>query len=49
LVKQAYNELVATGDYKLVTKKPVMPNYKEVAVNRAARSAKLRILEKLKA
>ena len=47
LVKQAFNELVATWNYKLVTKKPVMPNYKEVAINRAARSAKLRILEKL--
>ncbi|MCX6824569.1 MAG: 16S rRNA (cytosine(1402)-N(4))-methyltransferase RsmH [candidate division SR1 bacterium] len=47
LVKQAFNELVATGNYKLVTKKPVMPNYKEVAINRAARSAKMRILERI--
>lgn len=46
LVKQAFNQLVATWNYRLVTKKPVMPNYKEVAVNRAARSAKLRILER---
>ncbi|MCX6824600.1 MAG: 16S rRNA (cytosine(1402)-N(4))-methyltransferase RsmH [candidate division SR1 bacterium] len=46
-VKQAFNALVATGNYKLVTKKAVQPNYKEVAVNRAARSAKLRILEKI--
>jgi len=45
-VKQAFNELVATWNYKLITKKPVMPNYKEVAVNRAARSAKLRIIER---
>ncbi|MFA6256320.1 MAG: 16S rRNA (cytosine(1402)-N(4))-methyltransferase RsmH [Candidatus Absconditabacterales bacterium] len=45
-VKQAFKELAATGKYKLVTKKPIKPNYKEVTVNRAARSAKLRILEK---
>jgi len=48
LVKQAFNVLVATWAYKLVSKKPIMPNYKEVAINRAARSAKLRILEKTK-
>ncbi len=46
LVKQAFAALVATWQYVLVTKKPVMPNYKEVAKNRAARSAKLRILER---
>lgn len=47
LVKQAFNDLVATGKYRLLTKKAVKPNYQEVAVNRAARSAKIRILEKL--
>ena len=46
-VKQVFNELVATWAYRLVTKKAVKPNYKEVAVNRAARSAKLRILQKI--
>jgi 16S rRNA (cytosine1402-N4)-methyltransferase len=46
-VKQAFNELVATWNYRLVTKKPVMPNYKEVAINRAARSAKMRIIERI--
>ncbi len=46
LVKQTFNELVATWKYRLVTKKPIAPNYKEVAINRAARSAKLRILER---
>jgi 16S rRNA (cytosine1402-N4)-methyltransferase len=46
-VKQAFNELVASWAYKLVTKKAVKPNYKEVANNRAARSAKLRILQKI--
>ncbi|EKD25548.1 MAG: hypothetical protein ACD_80C00025G0002 [uncultured bacterium (gcode 4)] len=45
-VKQAFNALVATWNYTLITKKAVQPNYKEVAINRAARSAKLRILER---
>jgi len=47
LVKQAFHYLVATWKYTLVVKKTIKPNYKEVAVNRAARSAKLRILEKI--
>jgi len=47
LVKQAFNELVDTRKYKLVTKKPIKPNYKEVAANRASRSAKLRIIERI--
>jgi len=45
LVKQAFNTLVVTWKYRLVNKKPIMPNYKEVALNRASRSAKLRIIE----
>ena len=47
LVKQTFKALVETWNYILVTKKAVAPNYKEVAVNRAARSAKIRVLEKL--
>jgi len=46
LVKQTFHDLVATWKYTLVVKKTIKPNYKEVAVNRAARSAKLRILER---
>ncbi len=47
LVKQAFHQLAETGKYVLVNKKALKPNYKEVAVNRAARSAKMRILEKI--
>lgn len=47
LVKITFNELADTWNYKLVSKKPIKPNYKEVAANRAARSAKLRIIEKI--
>lgn len=46
-VKQAFAALAPTGKYRLVTKKAIKPNYKEVAVNRAARSAKIRIIEKI--
>jgi 16S rRNA C1402 N4-methylase RsmH len=46
-VKQAFNALVDTGKYRLLTKKAIKPNYKEVAANRAARSAKIRIIEKI--
>ena len=46
-VKRAFVALAATGNYALVTKKAIQPNYKEVARNRAARSAKMRILEKI--
>ncbi len=47
LVKQAFNALAATGEYKILTKKALKPNYKEVAINRAARSAKIRVIEKI--
>ncbi len=47
LVKQAFNELADTGKYKIITKKALKPNYKEVALNRAARSAKIRVIESI--
>lgn len=47
LVKQSFAELVKTWKYRLLTKKPIIPTYKEVAVNRAARSAKMRIVERI--
>lgn len=34
-------------DFKLITRKPIVPNEKEIEVNSRARSAKLRIAEKL--
>lgn len=46
-VKEKYKELVETGKYKLVSKKAIIPDYKEIEKNKAARSAKLRIIEKL--
>lgn len=35
-------------DFKLVTRKPIVPSEEELAVNNRSRSAKLRIIEKLK-
>ncbi len=43
-VKQAFRALAATGDYVLVTKRPIVPDATEAAANRRSRSAKLRVL-----
>ena len=48
MVKIAFKELEKGGNFKLVNKKVIQPNYKEVEANKAARSAKLRIIEKIK-
>lgn len=44
-VKQKFREL-ARQDWKIVTKKPVVPTPAEVAVNRRSRSVKMRVIEK---
>src|SRR5439155_3437996 len=46
-VKQAFRSAEQTGQFKLVTKKPVSPTDNETARNPRARSAKLRVIEKL--
>lgn len=46
LVKQSFKNYVETGAYTLVCKKAIQPNYKEIEKNKAARSAKLRIIKK---
>ena len=46
LVKRCFQELAESGDFVLLTKKVVIPHYTEVAKNKAARSAKLRVIEK---
>jgi 16S rRNA (cytosine1402-N4)-methyltransferase len=46
IVKYAFKALDDTWDFTLVNKKVIVPHYTEVQKNRAARSAKLRIIEK---
>lgn len=47
LVKQRFNELGQTDEFRKITKKPVMPSEKEIEENRRARSAKMRCLERI--
>jgi len=46
LVKYDFKRNAEAGLYKIVTKKPIMPGREEIARNRRARSAKLRIAKK---
>jgi 16S rRNA (cytosine1402-N4)-methyltransferase len=48
MTKIAFKELEESWDFHLVNKKVIQPNYKEVEANKAARSAKLRIIERVK-
>lgn len=47
LVKIYFKDLCKSGEFKLSYKKALKPNYKEVEKNRASRSAKYRVLEKV--
>lgn len=46
IVKNAFKTLAEQDDFSLVNKKVIVPHYTEVQHNKAARSAKLRIIEK---
>jgi 16S rRNA (cytosine1402-N4)-methyltransferase len=48
IVKYAFKALEDTGNFKLVNKKVIAPHYTEAQKNRAARSAKLRIIQRVK-
>lgn len=47
VVKHRFRELAQSGEAHLVSKKPITPSFEEVKNNPRARSAKMRILEKL--
>ncbi len=47
LVKNRFKELAAQGGWKLVNKKVIVPSYQEICQNRRARSAKLRVIERV--
>lgn len=47
LVKNQFKALAATGAWKLVNKHALAPSYEEIRQNRRARSAKLRVIERI--
>jgi 16S rRNA (cytosine1402-N4)-methyltransferase len=47
IVKNNFKQNEAKDIYKLITKKPIVPPREEININRRARSAKLRIAEKI--
>ncbi len=47
IVKHYFRDLENDGLAKRVNKKPIVPEYEEIQKNKAARSAKLRIIEKV--
>lgn len=47
IVKNAFKSLSETGGRTLYSKKAIQPTYQEVQKNKASRSAKLRVIEKL--
>jgi len=47
IVKETFRFMEKMGDWKMVTRKPIVPAEAEVAGNKRARSAKLRVIEKV--
>ncbi|MCA9364154.1 16S rRNA (cytosine(1402)-N(4))-methyltransferase RsmH [Candidatus Kaiserbacteria bacterium] len=47
IVKHSFREYAARGEGEILTKKPTLPTREEVATNRRARSAKLRVFKKV--
>jgi 16S rRNA (cytosine1402-N4)-methyltransferase len=46
MVKRAFQELARTGEFTILTRKPIGPERAEIQRNPRARSAKLRVIEK---
>ncbi|MBR4682496.1 MAG: 16S rRNA (cytosine(1402)-N(4))-methyltransferase RsmH [Elusimicrobiaceae bacterium] len=48
LVKNCFKQLAEQEAWQLITKHPLAPDYQEIRQNRRARSAKLRVIERIK-
>ena len=48
IIKRAFKDIVSGGEYKLVNKKVIEPSRDEIKKNPRARSAKLRVMERVK-
>ena len=46
-VKQAFRSLASTGEMRVLTKKPIVPTFEEIDENPRARSARMRVVEKI--
>ena len=46
-VKHSFQELARTGEFRILTKKVIVPSDAETNSNPRARSAKMRVIEKL--
>ncbi|MFN4245181.1 MAG: 16S rRNA (cytosine(1402)-N(4))-methyltransferase RsmH [Brevinematia bacterium] len=47
LVKNKMKDLVKMGDFRMITKKPIIPSEEELRCNPSARSSKLRVYERV--
>ncbi len=47
LIKNQFKALVANGEWKLINKHTIVPSHEEIRHNSRARSAKLRVIEKI--
>ncbi len=46
IVKETFKSMVKLGGWEMITRKPIKPSDEEVAGNKRARSAKLRVIER---
>ena len=47
IVKHMFKKYNLSGNYKIITKKPLIPSRKEIEINHRARSAKMRVITRI--